>query len=80
MSNLNSVIFEFFGKPKRSKKRCFDGDKANESVYSVDGDEMNIYFKCIHCKCAIAATYNCDSNLHLTNSNLNFQLVAISSQ
>ena len=45
MSNRNSVIFEFFGKPKRSKKGCLNDNMANESVYSEDDDEMNIYFK-----------------------------------
>ena len=54
MSNRNSVIFEFFGKPKRSKKGCLGDDIANESVYSVDGDETNINFKCRHCKSAIS--------------------------
>ncbi len=38
MSYLNSEIFEFYGKPKRSKKICLADDKANESVYSVGGD------------------------------------------
>ena len=50
MSNLNSEINGFFCRPKRSKKRCLDDDIANESVYSVDGDEMDIYFllqKCV---------------------------------
>jgi hypothetical protein len=64
MTNRNSVIFEFFGKPKRSKKGCLADDITNESDLLVDGDEMNIYFKCLHCKCAIAATYNSNSNLH----------------
>jgi len=56
MSNRNSVIFEFFSEPnhKRSNKGCLDGAIANEYVDSVDGDEMNIYFKCLHCKSAIS--------------------------
>ena len=38
MTNRNSVIFEFFGKPKRSKKGCLADDITNESDLLVDGD------------------------------------------
>jgi hypothetical protein len=38
MSNCNSLIFEFFGKSKSSKKGCLADDIANESDYLVDAD------------------------------------------